>query len=113
CGHKVHVISGVTGEGISTVLRAMAREIGRRRAERAEQTRQTRPVPVPRTRAERQAVNFNAPVVPKARAVLPQKMKSAKPATVEAATPKATAPVKAPINAPINGQVKTKAKPAK
>jgi GTP-binding protein len=36
CGHKVHVISGVTGEGINTVLRAMAREINRRRVERAE-----------------------------------------------------------------------------
>ena len=36
CGHKVHVISGVTGEGINTVLRAIARESNRRRAERAE-----------------------------------------------------------------------------
>src|ERR1700709_532603 len=27
CGHKVHVISGVTGEGVTTVLRAMAHQI--------------------------------------------------------------------------------------
>jgi predicted GTPase len=67
CGHKVHIISGVTGEGINTVLRAMAREVNRRRAERAEAARYGRPTPVPRTRAERQAVNFNAPVVPASR----------------------------------------------
>ncbi len=36
CGHKVHVISGVSGEGINTVLRAMAKEINHRRLLRAE-----------------------------------------------------------------------------
>src|SRR6202012_204896 len=34
CGQKVHVISGVTGEGINTVLRAMMKNIQNRRAER-------------------------------------------------------------------------------
>src|SRR3954462_3025335 len=67
CGHKVHVISGVSGEGINTVLRAMAREINRRRMERAEEAQYGRPAAGPRSRAERQTVNFNAPVVPKAR----------------------------------------------
>src|ERR1700759_4122508 len=62
CGHKVHVISGVSGEGIPTVLRAMAKEIARARTERAEA--KPRPKAVPRTRAELQTVNFNAPVVP-------------------------------------------------
>ena len=66
CGHKVHVISGVSGQGIQTVLRAMMREIARRRAERADARARSRPAPVPRTRAERQVVNFQAPVVPAA-----------------------------------------------
>ncbi len=35
CGHKV--LSGVTGEGITSVLRAMAEEINERRAARAEE----------------------------------------------------------------------------
>src|SRR3954464_5228302 len=77
CGHKVHVISGVSGEGISTVLRAMAREINRRRMERAEEAQYARPARVPRTRSERQTVNFNAPVVPKARIAMPQPEKAA------------------------------------
>src|SRR5471032_1161856 len=67
CGHKVHVISGVSGEGVNTVLRAMAREINQRRLLRAEQAEYGRVAPGPRTRGERQTVNFNAPVVPKAR----------------------------------------------
>jgi hypothetical protein len=62
------MISGVTGEGIQAVLRAMAREINRRRAERAEDAADALPAPAPRTRAERQAVNFKAPVVPKGNA---------------------------------------------
>ena len=111
CGHKVHVISGVTGEGINTVLRAMAREINQRRLVRAEQAEFGRGAPVPRTRAERQAVNFNAPVVPKARMMAPQKVKSAKP--VETATLKAKAPVKTPVRAPVKSEVKAKAKPAR
>ncbi len=79
CGHKVHVISGVSGEGINTVLRAMARQIAHRRALRAEENRAARPAPLPRTRAERQSVNFNAPVVPKARVRMMQDAKGGKP----------------------------------
>ena len=62
CGHKVHVISGVSGEGIATVLRAMAREISHARKMRA--AAKPRAIIVPRTRAERQSVNFLSPVVP-------------------------------------------------
>ena len=50
CGHKVHVISGVSGEGVTDVLRAMAREIRARRTERAEDRPQPagrRPAPAP------------------------------------------------------------------
>jgi len=93
CGHKVHVISGVSGEGISTVLRAMAREVNRRRMERAEDARHSRPAPVARTRSERQSVNFQAPVVPQARPVAP--------------------PVEAPPAKPVSSMAKAKAKAAK
>jgi len=65
CGHKVHVISGVTGEGIDSVLRAMAKEINKRRAERAEDAAEAQPARLPRSRAERQGANFKAPLVPK------------------------------------------------
>jgi hypothetical protein len=87
----VHVISGVSGEGINTVLRAMAREVNRRRVQRAEDRHFARPAPVPRTRSERQTVNFNAPVVPKARIAPPQP--AAAPVTVK--TPMAKAKAKA------------------
>src|SRR6201999_3212473 len=43
CGHKVHVISGVSGEGITTVLRAMAREINQRRIRQAEERHYAKP----------------------------------------------------------------------
>ena len=96
CGHKVHVISGVTGEGINTVLRTMAREVNRRRVERAEAARYGRPAPVPRTRAERQTVNFNAPVVPKTRVVAPPpEVKAAAPATAKTNASMAKAKAKA------------------
>jgi len=62
CGHKVHALSGVSGEGVSSVLRAMARQIDARRAERAAGKPVTMRALV--TRAERQGVNFTAPVVP-------------------------------------------------
>ncbi len=64
CGHKVHMISGVSGEGINTVLRAMASQINARRKLRAQEAEYGRPAPQPRTRAERQSVNYKAPVVP-------------------------------------------------
>jgi GTP-binding protein len=78
CGHKVHVISGVTGEGVTSVLRAMAKEITMRRAARAEDGADVPPASLPRTRAQRQAVNFKAPVVPKGKAAKPAKVKSKK-----------------------------------
>ena len=86
CGHKVHMISGVTGEGINTVLRAMAKEINQRRAERAEDAAYARPARAPRTRAERQSVNFKAPVVAKTK--LTDEMARAKRAIPKAPSPK-------------------------
>jgi GTP-binding protein len=93
CGHKVHVISGVSGEGIPTVLRAMAREITQRRLHRAERAAFARPAAVPRTRSERQSANFNAPVVPKER--LQDTIRSAKPVTAAKPAAKVVAPPKA------------------
>ena len=92
CGHKVHVISGVSGEGIHTVLRAMAKEITQRRLHRAERAEFARPAAVPRTRAERQSANFNAPVVPKERL---QDIKPARPVTAAKPAAKVVAPPKA------------------
>ncbi len=108
CGHKVHVISGVSGEGIATVLRAMAHEINRRRVERAEEARYARPAPVPRTRIERQTVNFKAPVVPAARVVAPQVVSA--PTTAKPVTSMAKAKAKA---AKKLGNAKDKAKAVK
>jgi GTPase len=42
CGHKVFVISGVTGEGVDTVLRALAKEIVKRRAKTATPAREVK-----------------------------------------------------------------------
>jgi len=90
-GQPVHVISGVTGAGINTVLRAMAREIARRRTMRAEERHYARPQPPPRTRAERQTVNFSAPVVP------PSRVKSeAMPAKAPVKKTSAKGPAKSP-----------------
>jgi Fe2+ transport system protein B len=102
CGHKVHVISGVSGEGIATVLRAMARAINDRRRLRAERAERARPVAAPRTRAERQSVNYNAPVVPKARMA-----DAEKPTTKTPAAKKSVKAVPKPERATKN------AKPAK
>jgi len=103
CGHKVHVISGVSGEGITTVLRAMVREINQRRQQRADQV--VRPVVVPRSRAERQAVNFNAPVVPQKKV---EPVKVAKPAAEAVKPAKPAAKVVAP-----KAEKKAKAKPTR
>ncbi len=92
CGHKVHVISGVSGEGINAVLRAMAKEITQRRLYRAERAEYNRPTAVPRTRSERQSANFNAPVVPKER--LQDVIKNARPATAVKPAAKVIAPPK-------------------
>jgi len=111
CGHKVHVISGVSGEGINTVLRAMAKEINQRRVLRAEENQGLRPVRVPRTRSERQTVNFHAPVVPQPK--LTQKVvKSAAPITAKTVTPPAKAQTKAK-RAKKLGNAKPKIKPVK
>jgi GTP-binding protein len=67
CGHKVHVISGVSGEGINTVLRAMAKDINQRRIRKAEERDYAQAPRAPRTRHERQTVNYKAPVVAKVR----------------------------------------------
>ena len=91
CGHKVHVISGVSGAGINTVLRAMAHEIIQRRIRQAEERHYARPARAPRTRHERQTVNYNAPVVAKARLTEePRRPVSAKPRAVKAANPEKT-----------------------
>ncbi len=87
CGHKVQVISGVTGEGITTVLRAMMKNIQTRRAVRVMVAERSRPARRPVTRLERQTVNSNAPVVPKSMAAeleldLKVKVKSARPVIV-------------------------------
>jgi GTP-binding protein len=84
-GTKVHVISGVTGEGVTTVLRAMMKNIQTRRAARVMASDRHRPVRAPVTRAERQTVNFKAPVVPKSLAAeldLDVTVKSARPVIV-------------------------------
>jgi len=108
CGHKVHVISGVSGEGITTVLRAMVREINQRRQQRADQV--VRPVVVPRSRAERQAVNFNAPVVPQKKV---EPVKVAKPAA-KVVAPKAEKKAKAkPTRKYGNAKVKKPVKAVK
>jgi predicted GTPase len=81
CGHKVLVISGVSGEGINTVLRAMAKEINQRRMRKAEERHYAQPAHAPRTRYERQTVNYKAPVVAKVRLTEePKKPVPAKPA---------------------------------
>lgn len=76
CGHKVHVISGVTGEGIQTVLRAMARQINKRRSERALASLLPEEARAASSRAQRQAANYHAPVVAPSR---PKTSKPAKP----------------------------------
>jgi GTP-binding protein len=124
CGHKVHVISGVTGEGITTVLRAMMKNIQDRRAERVYARDRHRPARAPVTRLERQTVNFNAPVVPKSMAAeldldLKVKVKGAKPVivtkkkkAVEAEKPKRE-PLKKKKAVKVGGRAKAKPKPAK
>src|SRR3954465_730544 len=49
CGHKVHVISGVSGTGINTVLRAMAHEIIQRRIRQSEERHYAQAPRAPRT----------------------------------------------------------------
>ncbi|MEY4706522.1 MAG: hypothetical protein RJB58_245 [Pseudomonadota bacterium] len=105
CGHKVYVISGVSGEGINTVLRAMAKEITQRRLYRAERAEFGRAPSLPRTRSERQSANFNAPVVPKER--LQDVIKNARPATAAKPAAKVIAPPKPKAGRP-KGNAKVK-----
>jgi hypothetical protein len=109
------VISGVTGEGINTVLRAMVRQISDRRASRAA----ARPVILraPVTRAERQSVSFKSPVVAKSpEAELEMAVKSRPPVQApkkkapKAATPAPKAKKKA---AKAGGRAKARPKPAR
>ncbi len=121
CGHKVHVISGVSGEGIQTVLRAMVREINARRLERAQERDYGRPVARPRTRAERQSVNYSAPVVPQPKSVKPKaaaeptakprlKAKIA-PVVQTQAEPQTETQVQPKLKAKPKAKLKTKPKP--
>jgi GTP-binding protein len=76
-GGRVYVLSGVAGRGVNDVLRALMREIAKRRTERRERAAARKPeARPPLSRAERQAVNFQGPVVP-ARSVV----ETEKPAT--------------------------------
>jgi len=122
CGHKVMVISGVTGEGVMTVLRAMMKNIQKRRLERVVARERGRPVRQPVTRAERQMRNFNAPVVPKsptAELELDVKVPSARPVIVPkkkkaaAAEKPAPAPKKKKAKAPPTGRARAKPKPTR
>ena len=77
--------------GINTVLRAMAEQINRRRFRQAEERHYAQPKRAPRTRHERQTVNYNAPVVAKARLTEePRKPMSARPKAVKTAKPEKT-----------------------
>ena len=127
-GRKVFLLSGVSGKGVPDVLRAMAREIADRRTERAERQQARRPVVrAPASRAERQSLNYNAPVVPKSRpaaeiVVQPAARPAAKRTkNAKAAAPKiiSTANVKGPdrkaklTKAKLKGKVKTAGRAAK
>jgi GTP-binding protein len=64
CGRKIHVISGVTGEGITTVLRAMAQQISRRRSggeKKAHVSAAPKPIKRPKTTAKRTAKKVQKP----------------------------------------------------
>ena len=106
------------------VLRAMMKNIQNRRAHRVMLADRHRPARKPVTRAERQTVNFNAPVVPKSMAAeldldVKVKVKSARP--VIALKKKKVAEAPKPVRAPLKkkkavksgGRAKAKPKPAK
>ena len=113
CGHKVQLLSGVSGEGIPTVLRAMAREISRARTERAQLRDYGRPAPVPRTRAERQSVNYNAPVVPQPKSVKPKVAAVPMPKVAAPAKPNAKRVIVAKPKPRAKGMAEAKAKSAR
>ena len=130
---KVYLLSGVSGRGVNDVLRAMAAQIRRRRAERAEEKelRQPKLTRIPSTRAGRQSVNFRAPVVPaetlksvqayenlkvvEAKAAERQalaKAKSAPQAKIQTAKPAIKKPVKGPAKTAPKPKEKSKPKAA-
>ncbi len=124
CGHKVMILSGVTGEGVMPVLRAMMKNIQNRRAHRVMVAERQRPARRPITRLERQNVNFRAPVVPKSMAAeldleVKVKVKSAQPVNVP--KKKKAVEVDKPKRVPLKkkkavkggGRAKAKPKPAK
>jgi len=133
CRAKVLLLSGVSGKGVPDVLRALAREISERRAERAERAQARRPAiaRAPASRAERQGVNFRAPVVPKSKAIEPEIViqpaaRGAPPSNAKLRKPKpmarkiiSTANVKGPdmkakqTKAKLKGKVKTARKTAR
>ena len=121
---KVYLLSGVSGRGVNDVLRAMAAQIRRRRAERAEEKelRQPKLTRIPSTRAGRQSVNFRAPVVPAETLKSVQAYENLKVAEAKAAERQALAKAKsAPqakiqtakpaIKKPVKGPAKTAPKP--
>ena len=85
-GKSAILLSGVAGQGVPDVLRALARIITQKRMERAERLEAARPRirMVPRTRAERQAVNFKSPIVPKESIIPAQRQKAKAKTTVTA-----------------------------
>jgi GTP-binding protein len=109
CGHNVYLISGVSGEGISTVLRAMAKEINDRRLLRAQQADYGRPTPILTTRAARQSRNYHAPVVPQPKVAPPEPVVTTVPVKKQPAK-KVKAAGKATKHARGLAQAKAKAK---
>jgi GTP-binding protein len=89
-GAKVYILSGVAGRGVQDVLRALMREIARRRAERLERAAAARQplARVSSSRAKRQAVNFQAPVVPHRMVSEVEKPGAARRGAVKAVKPK-------------------------
>jgi GTP-binding protein len=95
-GGKVYLLSGVAGRGVNDVLRALMREIAEARLERVERAAASRArsmAPAPLSRAQRQQLNFNAPIVPGTRKSLTEdvtgkKLASFKRGTLKAVTPK-------------------------
>jgi GTP-binding protein len=94
-GGKVLLLSGVAGRGVKDVLRALMGEIAQRRAERLDRAAQRRKplAPAALSRAERQSVNFNAPIVPGAKTLSEaEKLVGAASASVKRGAQKAVTP---------------------
>ena len=110
-GKSAILLSGVAGQGVPDVLRALARIITQKRMERAERLEAARPRirMVPRTRAERQAVNFKSPIVPK-ESIIPAQRQKAKAKTTVTAKKTVKKTAKKTVKKPVKkNQVKKKA----